>query len=112
MSSRSPIAKKPAIKATEQVLGLGLADLSPTIKKDKNIDAGIEGLLVVDVALKSNAAEKGVMPGDIILSANQVPVKSIADFKEVVEEAKKSTRKLFLFIKRGNGNQAIVVPAS
>jgi len=110
--SEKIITKKPVVKATQQILGIGLAELSASIKKGKNIEASLEGLLVVDVFTKSDAAEKGIIPGDIILSANQVPLKSISDFKDVIDEAKKSTKKLFLFIKRGNGNQAIVLSAN
>jgi S1-C subfamily serine protease len=49
------------------------------------------------------------MIGDIILSANQAPVRSISDLQRIVEDSKKSTKKLFLFVKRAGANYALVL---
>lgn len=100
--------KQTAVKPTGQVLGLGLADFKSKIKKDKN-ELNIEGLLVVEVNPKSEAAEKGVIIGDIIVSVNQVPVASLDQLKNVIEEAKKTSKKIFIFAKRGDANYAIAL---
>lgn len=68
-----------------------------------------KGLLISDINPKSEAANKGVIVGDIILSANQTPLKSATDLKKVIEESRKSTKKLFLFIKRSSANYAVVL---
>ena len=103
--------KKQIAKASSQILGLGLAELSTKIKTNKS-DSSLNGLLVVDINPKSEAAEKGIILGDIILSANQVPLSSVEDLNKVIEEAKKSTKKLFLFLQRSDANYAIVLPVS
>ena len=94
------IEKKPNIKPTAQILGLSLAEFKSKIRKDKN-EINIEGLLVIEVNPKSESAEKGIQIGDIILSANQTPLKSVDDLKEIIEENSKSNKKIFLFIRRG-----------
>lgn len=101
--------KKQNIKPSAQILGMGLAELNFKVRKDKNIAGAVDGLLVVEVALKSEAAERGIAPGDIILSANQTPISSTAALKEIIEDTAKSTKKLFLFIKRGESNYGIVL---
>ncbi len=93
-------------KSTQFVLGLGLAEFNATVKSNKD-SSNIKGLLVVDVTAKSEASEKGVMFGDVILSANQTPVSSIEDLKMIINGAKKNTQKLFLFIKRGSKSYAV-----
>lgn len=97
------------IKPAAQIQGLGLVELNEKIRKLRNIDAAIEGILVTEVAIKSEAAEKGVVPGDILISANQAPVKNIEDLREIVDETAKGTKKLFLFFKRGENNFGVVL---
>jgi len=102
------IEKKPNLKATAQILGLSLAEYKSKIRKDKN-EINIEGLLVLDVNPKSESAEKGIAIGDIILSANQVPIKSIEDLRSIIEENSKSNKKIFLFIRRAENNYPAVL---
>ncbi len=107
-SENKTIEKKPIPKATAQILGLSLAEFKSKIRKDKN-EINIEGLLVVDVNLKSESAEKGIVIGDIILSANQSPLKSVDDLKEIIEENSKTSKKIFLFIRRGETSYPAVL---
>lgn len=104
--------KQSLLKPTGQVLGLGLADFKSKIKKDKN-ELNIEGLLVVEVNPKSEAAEKGVAIGDIIVSANQIPMTSVDQLKGVIEEVQKtSAKKIFIFARRGEANYAVALNIS
>ncbi len=105
------LEKKQNVKATTQLLGLNLAELNSKINNSKNIDSNLRGLLIVEVTPKSEAADKGVISGDIILSANQSPTTSIDDLKNIIEETKKSAKKLFLFVKRGSDSYAVVLTA-
>lgn len=101
--------KKQILKPSAQILGLGVAELGDKLKKDRNIPSNVDGLLIVEVAPKSEAADKGIMFGDVILSANQAPVKSPADLQKIIEDAKRTTKKLFLFVKRSSSNYALVL---
>jgi serine protease Do len=96
-----PLEKKPSIRASEQILGIGLTNLNPMLKKIRNIDSSISGILVTEVGVKSEAASKGIAAGDIILSVNQESVSNSERMKEIVEESLKNGKKIFLFLKRG-----------
>jgi serine protease Do len=102
-------SKKRLSKATSRLLEIGLIEINDKLKKDKNLDQKLKGLMIVDLTLKSEAAEKGILLGDIILSANQIPLNSISDLNKIIEESKKSTKKIFLFIKRGSSNYAVAL---
>lgn len=69
----------------------------------------IEGLIINDVAPKSEAFDKGMIVGDIILSVNQIPVNSIDEFKEIIRESSQKNKKAFLFVKRNENNFAVVL---
>lgn len=103
------LGKKQLLKPTDRVLEIGLVEINEKLKKDKNLDTTLKGLMIVDLTLKSEASEKGIMLGDIILSANQIPLNSISDLKKIIEESRKSTKKIFLFIRRGNLNYAVAL---
>ena len=102
------IENKPIVKGSSPILGLSLAEFKSKIRKDQK-EIIIEGLLIVDVINKSEAFEKGINIGDIILSANQIPTKNLEDLKEIIEEANKGNKKLFLFIRRNEISYPAVI---
>ncbi len=103
--------KRQSFKSSEQILGIGVLELSAGIKKMRNIDAAIQGVFVAEVTLKSEAATKGIMAGDVILSVNQTPLSSIDELKNLIEEASKSGKKIYLFLKRGGSNYGVALSA-
>lgn len=103
--------KRQSFKASEQILGIGLLELSAGIKKMRNLDAALQGVFVADVALKSEAATKGVMAGDVILSVNQVTLNSIDELKTLIEDSSKSGKKIYLFLRRGGSNYGVALGA-
>ncbi len=83
-------------------LGVVVRPLSPDEKEATKL-AG--GLVVEDVG---GAAEKaGVRPGDVIVSANRMPVRNAADLKDVVEKARKAVA---LLIQRDDARIFVPVP--
>jgi len=58
--------------------------------------ASNEGLLVLDVDPNSKARASGIRPGDVLLKANQSPLKSVKDLVEVF----KSSNKVLLQLER------------
>ena len=70
---------------TEIEEGLRLADLSPKIRKDFEIDESIRGALIEGVLERSPADMAGFMAGDIIL---QIENQDITNVKEAVEAFK------------------------
>jgi serine protease Do len=60
-------------------LGLGLAELTPDSRAREKLDPGERGVLVTQVAARTAAAEARLMPGDVILRVQTLPVVMPAD---------------------------------
>jgi serine protease Do len=81
-------------------LGLAVRPLTPEERKQVEVSGG---LLVQDVA--AAAADAGIRPGDIVLSANGKPVDSV---KQLRDATAKADRNIALLIQRGDSR--IFVP--
>jgi serine protease Do len=72
-----------------------------------------KGLVVTDVAADSDAADRGVQAGDVILSVNSKEVSSAADIDAAVAEASKAGRKAVLFqVMRDQTNRFVALPVA
>lgn len=105
------VTNKAGLKPKGFFLGLGVTELNNEIKKERLIEEKTKGMLVVEVDKKSEAMDRGIIAGDVILSANQTPLSSVVDFKKVVEAAKKSSKKVFLLLKRGENDFVVTLTA-
>jgi serine protease Do len=99
-SAKAEAGKKDA--ASQGKLGLALRPMQPEEKQEAGVDNG----LVVQQAT-GPAALAGVEPGDVLLSINGVPVKSIDQVRATVAKAEKSVA---LLIQRGDSK--IFVPVN
>ena len=61
-----------------------MAELTPGLREDMRIDPKVQGVVVTGVASNSEAAGTGLRPGDVVLSINGKPTRTIDDFKRVV----------------------------
>ena len=75
------------------------------------LSAGEDGVAVENVTRAGEAAEKGIRPGDVILSVDGTKVKSPADFATQVEAAKKAEKRSILVLLRNSGGQRFVALA-
>lgn len=92
-------------------LGVRLAPLTTTEKKELGLRSALEGALVSEVADDSPAAEKGIQPGDVIVAVNQEAVTTPADVTDRVEKAKSSGKSNVLFlINRGGKQRYVAIP--
>jgi serine protease Do len=66
----------------------------------------INGIQILYVSKNSAAWRAGLIPGDVIISANQVPVKTIAELEEIAQQNKD---RLLLNIVRGSGAVFVVI---
>jgi serine protease Do len=72
-----------------------------------------KGLVVTDVAADSDAADRGVQAGDVILAVNSKEVSSAADIDAAVAEAAKAGRKAVLFqVMRDQTNRFVALPVA
>ncbi|MCG8545449.1 MAG: DegQ family serine endoprotease [Alphaproteobacteria bacterium] len=85
-------------------LGLTLAPLSKDLAKRFEIEDQPEGVVVTEVDDDSNASEKGLRPGNVIVEINQEKVKSTEDVTKQVEKAQKAGRRSILLLVNQGGD--------
>jgi serine protease Do len=99
MPASAPAAEEP--KQMEQ-LGLTLVPLDDTIRSKLGLEAGSEGLMVMNVDPASEAYTKGLREGDLITEAGQQKVLRLKDLEDMIGQAQAAGRKsLLLLIRRG-----------
>lgn len=86
-----------------------LADLGLTVTKSENG----KGLVVTDVDPDSDAADRGIQPGDVITSVNSTEVNGTEDVAKAMADAVKSGRKAVLMqITRDDSNRFVALPVA
>ena len=90
-------------------LGLSLQALTPQISRAVGLPADARGVVITGVAPGSDAAEKGLRRGDLIMSVNRQAVTTPQALLAAVEEAQRAGRSSVLFlVKRGNRPEIFV----
>ena len=91
----------------QQALGLSLQSLTPQLGTAVGLPADARGVIITAVDASSDAAEKGLQRGDLIVSVNQQPVTTPAQVMAIVETARRAGRtSVLLLVKRGRGPEA------
>jgi len=75
------------------VLGMTLAPLSPAERQEFNLGQNARGVVVEGVKSASDASDKGLQRGDVIVRAGDREVASAGDVAAAVNEWKKEGRK-------------------
>jgi len=90
--------------------GLGLSSLTPETKKSFNIsESVVAGAVITKVDPDSDAADKGLQPGDVVLRVGNRIVRNPADFQTGVAEAKKGGRtSVLLLVAHSQGQTGFV----
>ncbi|WP_455482301.1 Do family serine endopeptidase [Bartonella sp. B35(2025)] len=69
------------------------------------------GLVVTDVDPDSEAADKGIYPGDVIMTVNNKPVKKISDITDTIKHAQKLGRNsILLQVRTNDQNRFVALP--
>ena len=71
-------------------LGLSLQTLTPQIARAINVPATVRGVVVTSVDPNSDASEKGIRRGDVILSVNRQAVTTPAAVLSAVDVARRA----------------------
>ncbi|MBI1416555.1 MAG: Do family serine endopeptidase [Limimaricola sp.] len=93
--------EKPVAPAKADILGLTVVEVTPELATQFNL-GDATGLVITSVDPASDAARKGLQPGDLITQAGQQPVANADDLRARISEAKDAGRRsLLLLIRRG-----------
>ncbi len=95
---------------TAEAMGLGLAAVTPETRRTFNLDDNVQGVLITRVDPNSDAADKGLQPGDVVVSVGNRAVRTPQDVQARVSDAKASGRKSVLLLVSGaNGPRYVAV---
>jgi serine protease Do len=88
-------AEPPAgeLPAADQVLGMKLVALDVESRKTYGISDDVEGVVITEVTPDSAAAERRIVPGDVIVEIGQEAMRAPEDVSARVEELKADGRK-------------------
>ncbi|MDD7969817.1 Do family serine endopeptidase [Roseinatronobacter sp. HJB301] len=100
----SPDPAAPSEMAPSSVLGMELQGMTDSLRAELDLPSSAQGLVVRAVDPDSDAAAKGVQPGDVITEANQQPVTSPEDLRARAEDARDAGRRSLLVLLRRGGD--------
>jgi len=82
----------PSTQRAPAVLGLSLAPLDDATRRQLGLPATVRGAVVLGVESGSDAGQKGLKRGDVIVSAGDIQVNSAAEVSAAVQNARKAHR--------------------
>src|ERR1700722_4775189 len=83
---------------TQKALGLDLATLSKDLRSRYKIKDSVKGVIITNVDSASDAADKRLSPGEVIVEGAQEAVSNAADVKKRVDQLKKDGKKSVLLL--------------
>jgi len=107
VASNEP-ATPSAMPASATAMGLGLAAVTPDARKTYNLEDSVSGVVITKVDPTSDAADKGLTPGDVVMKVGNRMVKTPQDVQAGVAEAAKGGRKSVLLLVAGQGGSRFV----
>ena len=105
-------AKKPKNNSSESLeieeLGLLLTNISDDLRSKFGIPENLNGVLILNVRSETDASDKGILPGDIIIEVSQNKVFSPSDVEMRVDEEVKSSRDFALLLINRKGTLSYI----
>lgn len=98
---------------TPDVFGMTLADLSGDLGQRLGLEEGTQGVLITNVTPGTPAEEAGLAQGDVITELAQKPVRSVQEFRELLEQVGTPGKALLVrYYREGSSRFAVLeVPA-
>jgi serine protease Do len=94
-----------AVKGTDiPSVGMTLSALSESMRSDYAVPGNVDGVVIVGVTPGSEAAEKGLFEGDVIVEINQQPVNQPEKAKSVIEAAQAAGKTSVLLLVNREGD--------
>ena len=104
--------KEPEIEPIGIVEGLILRPLDAAARERYEVPDNVVGVVIRKMAAQSEAAQRGLRPGDVIAEVNLTPIHSAEDFSKEVAKAKEAGRKAVLLRIYRSGFLIIPLPLS
>ena len=95
---------------SENSLGVSVLPMNPQIARQLGVADDTRGVVVNAVDPSSDAGRKGLRRGDILLSANNRSLATIAELETAIREAKSASREAILLRVQRRGQPPIYVP--
>jgi len=96
--------------STAEAMGLGLSLVTPEARRAYNLDDNQQGVLITKVDPESDAADKGLQPGDVVMSVSNRSVRTPQDVQKTIAEAQSAGRKtVLLLVATSAGSRFIAV---
>jgi serine protease Do len=96
------------VGSTGSAMGLGLASVTPDLRRTYNLTGEVQGVFVTKVDPDSDAADKGLQPGDVVLAVNNRAVHTPQDVEKSVAAAHSAGRKSVLLLVSSDGTSRFV----
>ncbi len=103
-----PAATSPEVTQEKELLGLKLKGLDADLRGQLGLTDGDTGVIVMGVDESSQAFDKGLRAGDLIVEAGQQKIASLSDLTKRLEQAREAGRKSILLLVRRGGEPRFV----
>ena len=78
-------AEQPHQSAAFDQIGIEVADLTASVRRQYDLPDDLEGVVITDVAVRGEAYDKGLRPGMIVSEVNRHSVASVKEFRAAVD---------------------------
>ena len=96
------LPEQPETQAPEaakiEALGMSLAEVTPELRQQFQLDDGAAGVLVIGVAEGSPASEKGLQAGDVVVEVDQKEVATPQEVEAQIAAARKANQRVVTFL--------------
>ncbi len=98
------------VKKTIIIAGMTVSSMTQNVRQEFEIPPGIDGLIVSNVNMDTDAMAKGIRPGDVIMQAGQRVVKAPSHLREELEKVKAAGRNsILLLVFRGGARRFVAI---
>jgi serine protease Do len=104
-ASNNPAPAQTSAATTGEAMGLGLAAVTPAVRQQFNLQGNVNGVVVTRVDPNSDAADKGIQPGDVLMSVANKSVRTPQDIKSRIADAQAAGRNSVLVLVAGSNGQ-------
>ncbi|MEE9388024.1 MAG: Do family serine endopeptidase [Paracoccaceae bacterium] len=96
------------VPAEQDILGLTIAEMTDELREQLGLGETADGLVVKEVAIDSEAFDKGLRAGDVITEAGQQKIATLTDLEARIAAATEAGRKSLLLLVRRGGEPRFV----